>query len=215
MARGGLTVAVALAAALAAVVVGRGLTGVAAVPPSRFNRDIDEEDLEEAWADEESETWHEDTFEWKRRMAAMRAPQLDIETLAKSGPRMKDLVYEHEATNGNIHMSFATIKSSVTTDPAEIQAIGERWQALLQTDGSKVKLYPIGGQDLLFTEDDGRILEIRDFVLRQPELEKFRWKDTDFTPLPSPSPTPTRKPRRKAAAATPSATAAADKKKEL
>lgn len=205
--------AVAVAAAVTAVVSGW-LPRAAAIPPSRFNRDINEQKLEESWKDEETESWHEDTFEWKRRMAAQRAPQIDIETLAKSGPRMRDMVFEHEATNGNIHMAFATIKASVTTDAAEIQKIGSRWQALLQTDGSKVKMYPIGGQDLLFTEDDGRIMEIRDFALQQPELEKFRWKDTDFTPTPTPTPKPRRAKKAAAsAAATPSA--AAEPAKEL
>lgn len=85
-----------------------------------------------------------------------------------------------------MQMAFATIKESVTKDAKEIEEIGKRWQALLATNGVQVSLYPIGGQDILFTEDAGRILEVRDFVLNQPELEKFRWKDTDFTPTPTP-----------------------------
>lgn len=35
--------------------------------------------------------------------------------------------------------------------------------------------------ELLVTEEYGRILEVRDFILEQPEVSKFRWKDTDFT----------------------------------
>jgi hypothetical protein len=69
---------------------------VQASPKSRFNRDIDDKKLEEVrllrfqrrfmevdtctvlfqsqeWADPESDEWHEDTFEWKRKMAQKRA----------------------------------------------------------------------------------------------------------------------------------------------
>lgn len=35
--------------------------------------------------------------------------------------------------------------------------------------------------ELLVTEEYGRILEVRDFLLAQPEVSKVRWKDTDFT----------------------------------
>ena len=41
---------------------------VIAVPKSRFNRPIDERKLEKDYEDEESEDWHEDSYEWKRKM---------------------------------------------------------------------------------------------------------------------------------------------------
>jgi hypothetical protein len=115
---------------------------------------------------------------------------LDMEELTKAAgsPKLKDTVLQHEASSGNVQMAFATVKKSVTEDPKEVEKIGQRWQGLLATAGVHTSLYPIGGQDLLMTEDNTRILQVRDFLLTQPELEKFRWKDTDFFPTPTPAP---------------------------
>lgn len=42
---------------------------VAAAPPSRFSRPIDERKLEKDYEDAEDDEWHEDTYEWKRKEA--------------------------------------------------------------------------------------------------------------------------------------------------
>lgn len=162
-----------------------------AVPPSRFNKPIKEHELEKEWQDPESDEWHEDTYEWKRKEAQKRAKPLDLASLTAGGglgAGAKDMLLQHEANSGNMQMAFITLRSGVASNDREIGEIAGKWQALLQTNGVKLSFHPIGGDDILVTEDGGRILEARDFILNQPEVAKFRWKDTDFTPTPTPAP---------------------------
>jgi hypothetical protein len=35
---------------------------------------------------------------------------------------------------------------------------------------------------MIVTQEDGRSLEVKEFILAQPEVEKFRWKDKDWLP---------------------------------
>ena len=52
----------------------------------------------------------------------------------------------------------------------------------LKTGGVHISVYPMGANQLLFSQEDGRTLEVKDFLLSQPEVEKVRWKDTDWKP---------------------------------
>lgn len=178
------------------------------------------------WQDPESDEWHEDTYEWKRKEAQKRAVStlwdasrcrfrffvrvcgatsiligfklrcpvqkpLDLASLTGGGglgANAKDMLLQHEASSGNMQMAFITLRSGVAKNDREIADIAGKWQALLQTNGVKLSFHPIGGDDILVTEDGGRILEARDFILNQPEVAKFRWKDTDFIPTPTPAP---------------------------
>lgn len=124
---------------------------------------------------------------------------LDLASLTSGGglgAGAKDMLLQHEASSGNMQMAFITLKKGVASNDREIGEIAGRWQALLQTNGVKLSFHPIGGDDILVTEDGGRILEARDFILSQPQVDKFRWKDTDFTPLPSPASTPAPAPKK-------------------
>jgi hypothetical protein len=80
-----------------------------------------------------------------------------------------------------------------------------------------VKVYATSDHELLVTEDNGRILEVKDFLLSQPEVSKFRWKDTDFTKTPTPTPEPTAKPKakKKASPSKQKAAAASESEEEL
>ena len=59
--------------------------------------------------------------------------------------------------------------------------------ALLQTGGIKVMVYAIEDNSILLTNDDGKIHEVRRFVLEQPEVEKFTWNSQDYFPTPDAS----------------------------
>lgn len=167
---------------LATCLVLSALQQAEAVPKSRFVKDIDERKLDEEWKDEdEDDDWHEDTFEWKQKMAKKKAgPGIDLNMLQKGGANIQEKVLEQEASSGNMQMAFATLKKGVAATQREAEEVGKRWQALMQTAGISTNLYAISADDLLFTDDNGVILKVREFVLDQPEIEKFRWKDTDF-----------------------------------
>ncbi len=89
-----------------------------------------------------------------------------------------------------IQMAFATFKKDVVASKDEAEKLGQKWQGLLKTDGINVSIYPISESELLLTEQEGKIFAVKEFILSQPEVEKFRWKDTDFTPLPKAASTP-------------------------
>lgn len=94
------------------------------------------------------------------------------------GDSMKEAYLSHSAKSGEMHMSFVTLKKGACKTQKEAEELGARWRDLLKTDGLAVGLYPLSETELLYTEEEGRILEARDFLLSQPEVEKFRWKDT-------------------------------------
>ena len=153
------------------------------------------------WADPEDEEWHEDTFEWKRKIAAKHQVPFDLDALQREGAagmaKIKDTMLASEATSGNTQMAFLTLREGVAEDDEARAKLAGRWAALLGTNAVKISYHMIGGNELLITEEQSRILEVKDFVLTQPEVAKFRWKDTDFYP-PSPSPSDTPKLSKKA-----------------
>ena len=42
--------------------------------------------------------------------------------------------------------------------------------------------YRIEDNQILFTQDDGRFDEFKEFVLAQPEVEKLTWNSKDYYP---------------------------------
>ena len=148
----------------------------------------------QAWADYEDEEWHEDTFEWKRKIASKHQVPFDIEALQREGAagmaRIKETMLASEATSGNTQMAFLTLKDGVAETDEERGKLGAQWAALLGTNAVKISYHFIGGNELLITEEQSRIVEVKDFLLNQPEVAKFRWKDTDFYPTPTPTPHP-------------------------
>ena len=80
-----------------------------------------------------------------------------------------------EASSGNTQMAFLTLRDGVAADDEERAKLAGRWAALLGTNAVKISYHMIGGNELLITEEQGRIIEVKDFVLQQPEVLKFRW----------------------------------------
>lgn len=112
-------------------------------------------------------------------LAVAQVP-FDIDKLAAAGPsgmaKMKETMLASEASSGNTQMAFLTLKDGVAETDEERAKLGSQWAALLVTNAVKISYHMIGGNELLITEEQGRIMEIKDFVLQQPEVAKFRWK---------------------------------------
>lgn len=169
--------------ALVSLVCGMLVIKSVSTPPSRFVKNIDTDAIEKKWqeGDIDDEEWHEDTFEWKRKMQE-KIPGMTIEEIVASMKNgKKDAYLEGEARKKDMQMAFCTLHPDATANKAESEKLGAKWQAILQTGGNRVNVYATSDHELLFTEEYGRILEVRDFLLAQPEVAKFRWKDTDFT----------------------------------
>jgi hypothetical protein len=118
-----------------------------------------------------------------------RQAPVDVESLSRlaaSGGDAREAMLASEAGSKAMQMSFATLKPGAAATKEEAEALGVRWRDLLATDALKASVYALSETELLYTEEEGRILELRNFLLAQPEIEKFRWKDTDFTPADLP-----------------------------
>ena len=137
--------------------------------------------------------------------------------------RLRSTMLASEATSGNTQMAFLTLRDGVAADDEERAKLAGRWAALLGTNAVKISYHMIGGNELLITEEQGRIIEVKDFVLQQPEVLKFRWcvrappraaptRRAALLPrrntlsAPPPRPAPPRSPRRKDTDFTPTPT---------
>lgn len=53
---------------------------------------------------------------------------------------------------------------------------------MMKTNAVDARAYAIDEKTILFTEDNGRVFEVKDFILAQPEVYKFTWNSQDFYP---------------------------------
>lgn len=149
-----------------------GVVCVVGAPPSRFNKNFDERKLDKEWAEDDVETddWHEDSFEWREKQRKeVKFDPSDISSVMKAA-----------GGAGGMQMCFASLIEGLTKDDSK--ELAARWQALLMTNGIRNKMYSIDEKQILVTEEDGHIFDVKDFMLAQPEVTKFRWKDTDYFP---------------------------------
>lgn len=114
-------------------------------------------------------------------------PLEDLLKKAKS-PDFKSVMAEREARNGEMHMCFITLRKEAVPTKKDLDMLAAKWQALLKTNSVDTRFYPIGENELLVTEDENRVLDLKDFVLSQPETLKFRFKEVDYEPTPTPKP---------------------------
>ena len=97
-------------------------------------------------------------------------------------------------------MMFATVE---TKDKSETDVLAQKWSGLLSTGGVQVKVitpfppveqtffslsesnhqaYVVEADSILFTEEDGKRMDIQEFVLEQPETLSFRVDNQDVYP---------------------------------
>lgn len=67
--------------------------------------------------------------------------------------------------------------------PTRFRLVGPRRRAaLMKTAGVVTTVYATDVGQLLLSDADGHALQVKEFVLQQPETESFRWKEKDFYP---------------------------------
>lgn len=75
-------------------------------------------------------------------------------------------------------MFFGILKKKYKSLPLEeTKAVGMRWADLLKTAGVNVQVFPIEPGQILFTEYEGVMMQIKDFILDQPEAASFKFKE--------------------------------------
>ena len=108
-------------------------------------------------------------------------------------------------------MAFVTLVQgtyeSGPGDKSGTEVFAKRYTSLLKTGGVQATFYAVSEGELLVTEDNGYMGDVKAFALDQPDVARFRWKDHDYypdgprrpiapvstsgTPSPTDSPTPT------------------------
>jgi hypothetical protein len=173
---------------------------------SQFQRPIDVEALAaqyNAGDMVEDDDWHEDTYEWRDKVREKHAKPLDMNDLQAGGPIDPVAI---QAAAGGMKMIFTTLRKEAVhgghwcainaakriaderlapgaTECREesIRHLARRWQQMLRTDGLEIRVSVLDAYQLLVIDDDGRrLVELKDFVLAQPEALSMRIDSQDY-----------------------------------
>ena len=139
--------------------------------------------LAKEWNDEEEdEAWHEDTHEWKRKMNDKNKKTLNIKDIETMGREDLLAMSQHNNNGGVMAMTFAQLKPGVCTKRECTEKIAIKWTDQLVLGGVQIKPYAVEDDQILLTQEDGNMLQLKDFVLAQPEVEKWTWNSKDYFP---------------------------------
>lgn len=150
---------------------------------SEFNKKIDLDRLNEAYADKEDEDWHEDSYTWNQEQRKKRA-----KLVGKDPSKMtKTEIETYRAASQGMKMGFLKLRDSWCGKPKCDNAItddlGKRYGAILKTGGIKVMTTVVEPNTLLFVESEGRMDDVKKFVLDQKESWTWRVDSTtDIVP---------------------------------
>ena len=173
---------------------------------SHFQRPIDVEALAAQYSAgdmAEDADWHEDTYEWRDKVREKHAKPFDVNELQAGGPIDPVAI---QAAAGGMQMIFATLRKDDVhgghwcainaakriaderlapgaTECAEesIRHLSRRWQQMLRTDGLEIRVSVLDAYQLLVIDDDGRrLVELKEFVLAQPEALSMRIDSRDY-----------------------------------
>lgn len=106
---------------------------------SQFARKINFDQLEEQYADPEDEDWHEDSLDWKEKMAEHSAPRVDSfdpsdpEGFVRSagGQGGLQVKYGRSAAAACIYLSqmaFATLRKKYVKTKVDAELLANKWQ---------------------------------------------------------------------------------------
>lgn len=142
-------------------------------------REIDLKQLEADLLEpgEEDEEWHEDGLDYDTR----------LEEQALAGKTMAERMSYHQRPQdpgevGRVQGTFVFLKSgtcAVGNTACAIQ-VAQKYASLLQTGGVTVSAYPIKADQLLMTNTDGKWVQMKSFLLNQPEVRRLHWDGQDF-----------------------------------
>jgi len=156
---------------------------------------IDLEALEKEWAEEDNEDddWHEDTFEWNEKERQKRSQQTIQGLMNGGGAGGGDMgsMMNMMGNNGGQSMSFAQIRDGTCEKLGHannrdvcLNELAGRWTSLLKTAGIEFNAYSLVPNTILFTAGgiNHHTQELKEFVLSQPETEKWTINNIDSYP---------------------------------
>jgi len=140
-------------------------------------REVDLKKLEEAYKDDEkneTEDWHEDSFDWKEKMNAQR-PETETD-----GPVLP--THRKHA----VKMYMVTLKPDFCGHEKctfkESEEMSRRYQQFLRNANIQVKPYCTGIGSLLFVDSDAHFVEVHKFLMAQPEVYRLTVGGQKFYP---------------------------------
>ena len=147
---------------------------------------IDFDKLDKEWKDEEEdEDWHEDSYEWKRKMQEKKQPAFDMSNIQNMKPEELMAMQgggEGGGGGGGMSMTFAQLKDGICTSRKCTNELAVKWADLMGTGGIQAKPYAVEDDQILFTQEDGNTMQLKDFILEQPEVLKWTYNSRDYYP---------------------------------
>ena len=108
---------------------------------------IDFDKLDKEWKDEEEdEDWHEDSYEWKRKMQEKKQPAFDMSNIQNMKP--EELMAMQGGGmggggGGGMSMTFAQLKDGICTSRKCTNELAVKWADLMGTGGIQAKPYAV------------------------------------------------------------------------
>jgi len=140
-------------------------------------REVDLKKLEEAYKDDEkneTEDWHEDSFDWKEKMNAQR-PETETD-----GPVLP--THRKHA----VKMYMVTLKPDFCGHEKctfkESEEMSRRYQQFLRNANIQVTPYSLGIGQLMFVDSDAHFAEVHKFLMAQPEVYRLQVSGQKFYP---------------------------------
>ena len=164
---------------------------------SRFGNRMDAATLDRLWEDEEEDDWHEDSWEWKKKKTAVEYKEIFNAAAEMPQPNTPGFnaddwieAAELQKTRGYVEyrVKVETRSHRDTVDLSRLYVDG------LRTNGVQTGSLVEDADTILFTQEDGRFKEFRDFIMSQPPVLSLTFGEEIYYPEGKAPPEPPKRP---------------------
>eukprot|EP00943_MAST-04B_sp_MAST-4B-sp1_P006453 g6453.t1 len=153
------------------------------VSSRKSRKTINLEKLAKEWKDEEEDDdWHEDTHEWKRKMHQKHTKPIDMKDIGKMNHEELVAMSQQGSSGGGMAMTFAQLKPDICQNRGCTERLAIKWTDLLVLGGVQIRPYAVEDDQILITQEDNNVKQLKEFILSQPEVEKWTWNSLDYYP---------------------------------
>eukprot|EP00898_Chlorokybus_atmophyticus_P001170 jgi/Chlat1/2053/Chrsp17S02526 len=137
------------------------------------------DDLSEVVDDEEDE----DFKAWGATKPKPEPEPMDITNMMQMGDDGKpDISAMLAAQQQGPAMGFVKLKPGTTKRQSDLEQLAAKWDTLIRSGMIQPKFYPIEENTILITVESGKeLLEVRQFILEQPEVLHLDWNQQRYT----------------------------------
>ena len=116
-------------------------------------------------------------MEWKEKMRKKKMNNIDF-----SNPGSIDTsLLMGGQSSGGLNMGVAHFTPGAVETPEEAERIAVEWMHLVQSGGRvHVRTSAIGTRSVIFNFIDGDFMEVKNWVLEQPIIDKFTWNQQTY-----------------------------------